>query len=59
MAKAKSKKQVDEPEDKPRAESKKLLERIRDRYKVMTEADDTNRRLALDDLKSAYEPNAH
>src|SRR5688572_30726901 len=58
MAKAKSKKQVDEPEDKSRAESKKLLERIRDRFKVMTEADDDNRRLALDDLKFAHEPGA-
>jgi hypothetical protein len=62
MAKAKSKKQVDEPEDKTRAgeraESKKLLERIRDRFKVMTDADDDNRRLALDDLKFAHEPGA-
>jgi hypothetical protein len=34
------------------------LIRIRDRYKVMTEADESNRRLALEDLKFANEPGA-
>lgn len=59
MAKAKAKKQaVDEPEDKPRAESKELLTRIHDRYKVMSEADQTNRDKALEDLKFAHEPGA-
>lgn len=36
----------------------KLLVRIRDRYRVMTEADQENRRLALEDLKFANEPGA-
>lgn len=35
-----------------------LLLRIRDRYKVMSEADQTNRDEALDDLKFANEPGA-
>lgn len=35
---------------------KDLLSRIRERYKVMTEADDVNRREAMDDIKFALVP---
>ena len=41
---------------KERSELKDLLKRIRDRYKVMVEADDTNRKLAMADLKFVHEP---
>jgi hypothetical protein len=58
MAKAKQKSGVEKPEDKSRAESKDLLVRIRERYKIMTEADQENRRKALEDLKFAHEPGA-
>lgn len=37
--------------DMRKAEAKKLLERVRDRYSVMYEADDENRRNAMEDLK--------
>jgi hypothetical protein len=39
-------------------DSAKLLLKIRDRFRVMSEADQENRRLALDDLKFANEPGA-
>jgi hypothetical protein len=60
VAKAKSKKPVaDGPADTPaRKESKDLLSRIRERYKVMTEADQLNRRKALEDLRFVHEPGA-
>lgn len=58
MAKAKSKKQDEAPEDSSRADSKSLLTRIRDRYKVMTEADKENRQDSLSDLRFAHEPGA-
>jgi hypothetical protein len=58
MAKAKTKSGEEKPEAKSRAEAKELLTRIRDRYKVMTEADQDNRRKALEDLKFAHEPGA-
>src|SRR3954462_11633394 len=35
---------------------KALLTRIRDRFAVMTEADDVNRNKSIDDLKFAFEP---
>lgn len=38
--------------------AKDLLARIHERYKVMTEADQDNRRLAMEDLKFANEPGA-
>lgn len=57
MAKKKPTNQAeDKPEDGSRAESKKLLQRVRDRYKIMTEADQTNREKALADLKFAHVP---
>jgi len=39
-------------------DSKKLLKTIRDRYKVMTEADDTNRKAAMADMKFTNVPGA-
>lgn len=44
---------------KPKAENSEardLIKRIHQRYKVMTEADDANRRLAIDDMKFVNEP---
>lgn len=59
MAKKPKKQETeDTPEQSARADSKKLLQRVRDRFKVMSEADDTNRKLALDDLKFTHEPGA-
>lgn len=45
-------------ESKERSDAKALLQRIRDRYKVMTEADHENRRKALEDIKFLHEPGA-
>ena len=55
------KRKASKGEDKPRAknaDSEKKILRVRDRYKVMTEADQDNRRLALEDLRFANEPGA-
>lgn len=41
-----------------RSAEEKLLIRIRERYKVMVEADENNRRLGLEDQKFANEPGA-
>lgn len=43
-------------EKKDTKELKDLLLRIRDRFKVMVEADEPNRRKAMEDLKFAFEP---
>lgn len=51
MAKRKAEKA--EQESNPK---KDLLTRIRDRYKIMVDADNENRRLALDDLKFLHIP---
>jgi hypothetical protein len=52
-------KKKSEPKDKPEAsDAKKLLLKIHERYKLMSEADDENRRLALADLKFVNEPGA-
>lgn len=48
-----AKRKQDKPEQSPK---KALLTRIRERYKVMTEADDENRRNALADLKFVNVP---
>jgi hypothetical protein len=46
-------------EKKPdNAEQKALLKRIRERFKIMAEADQTNREKALEDLKFVHEPGA-
>lgn len=50
-----AKKRKDEPEKK-QSKSEALLTRIRRRYKVMTEADDENRRDALADMKFVNVP---
>jgi hypothetical protein len=59
---AKSKTKASKGEKPERSEeskgAEKKLIRIRDRFKVMTEADETNRKLALEDLKFANEPGA-
>lgn len=47
-----------EAEKRTTKADKDLLVRIRERYKVMVEADRENRRLALDDLKFLHEPGA-
>jgi hypothetical protein len=49
---------VKEKAQKKSSKKADLLRRIRDRYKVMSEADQENRRLALEDLKFANEPGA-
>jgi hypothetical protein len=52
-------KKIKEPsETKERSEAKSLLTTIRARYKVMTEADQENRRKALEDIKFLHEPGA-
>jgi len=43
-------------EPKELSDKAKLLVRIHDRYRIMTEADEENRRLAMDDLKFINEP---
>ena len=56
---SKQKKQAEEtPEGKSRVSAKALLQRIRDRFKVMTEADQENRKKALEDIKFVHEPGA-
>lgn len=45
-------------EDKERSEAKALLMRLRKRYQVMTEADQENRRKALEDIRFLHEPGA-
>jgi hypothetical protein len=56
MAKKKSK--ASKGEEAPRSESAELLVRVRDRFKVMSEADHDNRTKALEDLRFANEPGA-
>lgn len=60
MATKKSKASKDEARERAseKKDAEKKLIRIRDRYKVMTEADQENRRLALEDLRFANEPGA-
>jgi hypothetical protein len=53
MASKRKTAKVDKEEGSP---NKDLLSRIHDRYKLMTEADDENRRLALSDLKFLHVP---
>lgn len=53
MASKRKTAKVDKEEGSP---NKDLLSRIHDRYKLMTEADDENRRLALNDLKFLHVP---
>lgn len=53
---AKRKNKASEGEDAPRSAKADLLIRIRDRYRIMAEADQENRRAAMDDLKFANEP---
>jgi hypothetical protein len=54
-----AKKAKTEPsETKERSEAKALLTKIRDRYKIMAEADQENRRKALEDIKFLHEPGA-
>jgi hypothetical protein len=48
----------EKPETKERAEAKELLTTIRQRFKVMTEADQENRRKALEDIRFVHEPGA-
>lgn len=55
---AKGKKKASKGEDNPRSPKADLLVRIRERYRIMTEADQENRRLALEDLRFANEPGA-
>src|SRR5687767_7966606 len=50
------KKKASKGEVKERSSDEKLLIRIRERYRVMTDADQENRKLALEDLKFANEP---
>lgn len=63
------KKAANQAEDKPEAtarvekseksgESKRLLKELHGNYKIATEADQENRRLAIDDLKFVHEPGA-
>lgn len=52
-----ARKKAEKPEETQDAkDNKKLLLRIRDRFKVMVEADDENRKLALDDLEFLHIP---
>lgn len=53
-----SKGEAKERSSEKRSVKEDLLIRIRDRYRVMTEADQENRRLALEDLRFANEPGA-
>lgn len=55
--KSKASKGEDEPRLSKDSQSKKdLLQRIHDRYKIMTEADEENRRLAKEDLRFVNVP---
>lgn len=53
---AKKKKPVEAEETGERKEMKDLLKRIRERFKVMKEADEENRRKALDDIEFIHVP---
>jgi len=55
---AKRKPKASKGEASERSSQKALLLKIRDRFKVMTTADETNRSLALEDLRFANEPGA-
>jgi hypothetical protein len=57
--KSKASKGEDTPRPSKESQTKKdLLQRIHDRYKVMTEADQENRTCAKDDLRFVNEPGA-
>lgn len=56
MASKKYKSKTTVEADKPKNPKKELLQRIRDRFKLMQEADETNRREALADMKFVNVP---
>lgn len=49
---------IEEEKTSEGSKEKDLLKRIRERYKIMQEADHDNRRLAMDDMKFIHEPGA-